>query len=214
VSRSRAIFAAAIFIFCSSNAVAFAQTKPVSKENQTRSKAFFDQAETYYKLSRFQDALDAYRKAYEYYPVAAFLFNIAQCYRNLGDTERSIFTFKVYLRDAKSATARLRVKKLIEELENESSKSSFATPAVPIGGDEVPKLESEVPAPVISSPVLTTNSTDSSERPPAFYQRWWFWTAVVVAGAAVGGGIYWSQENESMSEIMPGTLGAGIVKWN
>ena len=55
-------------------------------------------AEKLFALGKFDDALDEYQKAFDAKPMPDFLFNIGQCYRNLGDYQQAIFSFKKYLK--------------------------------------------------------------------------------------------------------------------
>jgi len=57
----------------------------------------FEKAERAFNLGRFQEALTGYRAAYDALPLPPFLFNIAQCYRNIGDREQAIFFYQRYL---------------------------------------------------------------------------------------------------------------------
>jgi tetratricopeptide (TPR) repeat protein len=80
-------------------------------------KQHFDDAERQYRLGRFEQALAEYAKAYELLPEPAFLFNIGQCHRNLGNYERAVFFYRTYLSELKKPEERARVEALIAELE-------------------------------------------------------------------------------------------------
>src|SRR5689334_18866554 len=58
----------------------------------------FERGEKQFALGKFDDALDEYQKAFDAKPLPAFLYNIGQCYRNLGDLDQAIFSFKKYLK--------------------------------------------------------------------------------------------------------------------
>ncbi|HET9625915.1 MAG TPA: tetratricopeptide repeat protein, partial [Kofleriaceae bacterium] len=62
------------------------------------SKRHFERGEKLYALTRFSEALDEYQKAFDAKPIPAFLFNIGQCYRNLGDYDAAIFSYRKYLK--------------------------------------------------------------------------------------------------------------------
>jgi len=80
-------------------------------------KKHYDKGEKLFALGRFDTALDEYQKAFDSKPVPAFLFNIGQCYRNLGDFESAVFSFKKYLKLEPDAPNRDKVEKLIDDLE-------------------------------------------------------------------------------------------------
>jgi len=134
-------------------------------------KKHYDKGEKLFALGRFDAALDEYQKAFDAKPVPAFLFNIGQCYRNLGDFEQAVFSYKKFLKLEPDAPNRERVEKLIEDLEDKLA----AQPARPRPD---PKVTTPQPAPAVRE-----------DRP--FYTRWWFWTSVAVVAVAGGSvGIY------------------------
>ena len=59
-------------------------------------RAFFERGEANFNRGKFDEARADYQAAYEAEPLPAFLFNIAQCYRNLGDFERAQFFYQRY----------------------------------------------------------------------------------------------------------------------
>jgi tetratricopeptide (TPR) repeat protein len=66
-----------------------------------------------YKLGRFEQALAEYTNAYEKYPAAPLLFNIAQCHRNLKQYERAVFFYEGFLREARKDDNN---RKIVEDL--------------------------------------------------------------------------------------------------
>src|SRR4030095_6343579 len=61
-------------------------------------KGHFDRGEKLFAVGKFKEALDEYQQAYDAEPLAALLFNIGQCHRNLNDYDAAIFSFKKYLK--------------------------------------------------------------------------------------------------------------------
>ncbi len=129
-------------------------------------KRHFDRGEKLFALGKFDEALDEYQKAFDAKPLPGFLFNIGQCYRNLGDYDQAIFSFKKYLKLQPDAPDKDKVEKLIEELQEKKDRGE--------GQKLIEKQKNQKPPP---------------EHHP-FYTQWWFWTGVVVIGAAGGVGIY------------------------
>jgi len=131
-------------------------------------KLHFDRGEKLYALTRFSEALDEYQKAFDARPIPDFLFNIGQCYRNLGDYDSAIFSYKKYLTLAPDAPNREQVEQLIRDLEARREQSDSRRlglqrqPAPPPPAEEHP-----------------------ADRP--FYARWWFWTGI--GAVAAGGGV-------------------------
>lgn len=129
-------------------------------------KRHFDRGQKLFNLGKFDEALDEYQQAYEAKEIPAILFNIGQCYRNLGDYDAAVFSFKKYLKLEPDADNREQVEEYITELETEQEK----------GNSKKFKLDKKKEEPVeTASPV---------------YKKWWFWTGIAVVGVVGGVGIY------------------------
>ena len=74
-------------------------------------------AETKFNLGRFEEAAADYQAAYEAEPLPAFLFNIGQCYRNLGNYERAQFYFRRYVQLDPHSPNRADAEQLIAEMD-------------------------------------------------------------------------------------------------
>ena len=133
------------------------------------SKRHFDRGEKLFALGKFDEALDEYQKAFDAKPIPDFLFNIGQCYRNLGDYQQAIFSFKKYLKLEPDAPDKEQVEKLIDELEEKQERGE---------GQRLIGKKQEPPPP--PPPAAST----------PFYKKWWFWTGVAVVGAGTGVGVY------------------------
>ena len=143
-----------------------------AEDPATRSaKRHFDRGEKLFALGKFDDALDEYQKAFDAKPIPDFLFNIGQCYRNLGDYQQAIFSFKKYLKLEPDAPDKDKVEKLIDELEEKQERGE--------GQRLIGKKEPPPPPP--PSPQETSSP---------IYKKWWFWTGIAVVGAGTGIGVY------------------------
>ncbi|HET6151141.1 MAG TPA: tetratricopeptide repeat protein [Polyangia bacterium] len=175
---------------------------------RAQAKAMVDRAQVDYKLGRFQDALDGYRRAYELFQAPVLLFDIGQCHRNLGDLDKAIFFFEGYLReeDRPDPERRSLTTDLIAELRTEvqRQRAAAAVAAAPA------RAEAPPPRPVRprirlqatddirpGSTSLVARAPQGSPEPPAQHRsiasRWWFWTAIGGACAlATGAAIYYA----------------------
>jgi tetratricopeptide (TPR) repeat protein len=133
----------------------------------------FQKGEKLFALGRFDDALEQYEQAFEARPLPAFLFNIGQCHRNLGNYDQAIFSFRKYLDQSPDADNRDAVLELIDELEadkqraEEAARRREAARLGPGGPDDDRKPRGAAGKPI--------------------YARWWFWGGVAaVAGASTG----------------------------
>ena len=130
----------------------------------------YDRGEKLFALGKFDEALDEYQKAFDAKPLPGFLFNIGQCYRNLGDYDQAIFSFKKFLKLDPETPKRDAVEKLLEELEDKKERG------------ESKKL------------ILKKQEEPPEQPPPAtkkpIYKEWWFWTGVGAVAVLGGVGIY------------------------
>jgi len=137
----------------------------------------FERGEKLYAVTKFREALDEYQQAFDARPIPDFLFNIGQCYRNLGDYDSAIFSYRKYLTLAPDAPNRAQVEQLIDDLQGKKDRDDTRRlglqPSPPPAGPPpatAPPAPPAAPAPV--------------ERP--IYGRWWFWTGIAVIAGAGG----------------------------
>src|SRR5262245_57184769 len=120
----------------------------------------FERGEKLFALGKFDDALDEYQTAFDAKPLPGFLYNIGQCYRNLGDYDQAIFSFRKYLNLETDAPNKDAVERLIGELEEKKAQ-----------GD---------------SQRFVRKPPKQPGKP--IYTKWWFWTSIA-AVVTVGGGV-------------------------
>ena len=96
-----------------------AGSSPASAEDKATRAArkHYEKGQKLFALRRFDEALVSYEAAFEAKPLPAFLFNIGQCHRNLGDYDAAIFTFRKYLKLEPEAENREAVLELLDELQ-------------------------------------------------------------------------------------------------
>jgi tetratricopeptide (TPR) repeat protein len=68
------------------------------------------QADAYYKLEKYPNAIGEYEQAYLSKPDASFLFNIAQCHRLMGHAAEAIKFYRRFLNGAERPQPRHRGK--------------------------------------------------------------------------------------------------------
>jgi hypothetical protein len=173
-----------------------------SVDDEKQARNLYERAEKNFDVGKFVDALADYQSAYEAKPLPGFLFNIAQCYRNMGNFERARFFFRRYLTLDPRAPNRRRVDELIAEMSKQLDAQAAAV--APTSGTAPPPVEappvvaplttppSPTPPPLAPSapsvasatPTLTAKATPETRHPA--WKRWWFWTGV---GAVVVGGV-------------------------
>jgi tetratricopeptide (TPR) repeat protein len=169
-------------------------------DDHGRARAAFKLGSKHYNLGEFQQALDAFREAYREYDDPSFLFNIAQCERQLGHKKEAEREYRAYLNNApENSGNREAIKQIIAQLEKEISDEQATTKMPPTTVAPPPSAIATAPAtasaPAPASAAATAATTlvarapqPARERTPA-YKKWWVWTivgGVVVAGAATG----------------------------
>jgi tetratricopeptide (TPR) repeat protein len=160
--------------------LAYSSASALADDRETAREAF-RRGSQHYKLGEYKEALADFKLAFRSYEDPSFLYNIAQCERQLGMREDAVREYRMYLAESSDASNRDDVRALIVRLEREIA-DAHAHAAPP--------------------PTLTPSTTPSATRtdvtlvgaPPhgnlarPAYKKWWVWTivGVVAAGSAAG----------------------------
>jgi tetratricopeptide (TPR) repeat protein len=100
---------AAILIVAASAGIAVADEATARKS--------FDDGERAYNLGDFAKAVDLFKQAYDQWPEPAFLFNVAQTYRQMGDCKQALFFYKRFIALKEQDTKKPLRPQLKEEVE-------------------------------------------------------------------------------------------------
>ncbi len=144
----------------------------------------YEAGENLYRDERYHAALSEFKAGFALTGRPAFLLNIAQCQRKLGDLEGARENYATYI-DAEPRSPRLaEVRELIAMIDVELK----ARPK-----KQLPKLE------VASAQVVTDSESAPTTPTPALvasapmktpvYKKWWLWTTVSVVAVGVGLGV-------------------------
>jgi tetratricopeptide (TPR) repeat protein len=179
-------------------------------EEKAKARELFQSGLVHYDLKEYSEALASFRDAYRVVQDPAFLYNIAQCYRRLGQNPEALDFYRNYLRRSPNAPNRGEVERRIQEIERdiqagrttspppkETAPAVVPAPRPPTEVSKAPPVETTpgaapappAPAPAPAPPLELTTSPAPEKSSGAIYTRWWFWTAigaVVVSGLAVG----------------------------
>jgi tetratricopeptide (TPR) repeat protein len=159
-----------------------------AQSNSTsRAQKHYLKGEKLFSLGQFDDALKQYQAAYDAEPFPEFLFNMAQCHRNLGDYEQAVDQYREYLDKKPNAENRQQVEATIGKLEREIARQRARDPRL----TEDPNGENN------GDPI-----DDDDDRPP-FYTRWPFWVGVAVVGIAGGatGAYFLTRESAPTTDL-------------
>jgi tetratricopeptide (TPR) repeat protein len=171
-------------------AAAIAWILAASAPAERPGRALFERAEANFNRGNFEAARLDYQAAYDVEPLPAFLFNIGQCYRNLGDYTRAQFFFQRFTILDPGSPKRPAAERLIVEmgrLEEERRAQARTEPPPP----------SLTPAALAARPTPANEDgkgamlrqTGAPANPPRpFYRRAWFWAGIggaILLGSAV-----------------------------
>ena len=133
-------------------------------------KARYTTAQSHYNLNEFQEALQDFKEAYRLFPDAVFLFNVAQCERQLGNLDEGIKFYRSYLRNKPKAPNRQEVERRIDEMQAAIDAKKMASEKPPLNlvppaaGDE-PHVSA--PVPPATATAAPTPQTVAAPLPPA-----------------------------------------------
>lgn len=159
------------------SSLAWARSAQESPEEQAQ--VHSARGTVHFNLGRFEEAIAEYRKGYEVLALPEFLFNIGQCYQQLGSFERALFFYRRFLSTRPDAPNRADVEARIAKLEE-------VVPA------EAQLRSGEAHEPLPTVPPVDPSADLASRAPPAppeappLWRRPWVWAAAgaLVLGAA------------------------------
>ena len=166
----------------------------MDSDSERLARTRFTDATKAFNLSQFEIALTGYREAYELTPLPGFLFNIAQCYRHLGQLATASFYYRRYRNEADlSASDGAVVENLIAEVEAKQAEIERQQRAeaeaarrheLEIARAAALKAEAEEKGRALLFSSLPPSPPPQSD---SILKKWWFWSGV---GVLTGGAIY------------------------
>lgn len=114
-----------LFVFV---VVGFASSLAVAQvKNKEKARMHYETAEKYYQKAEFRKALDEYLKVLDYIEtdsIPEMYFNIAQCHRQLGEIDKALFYYRLFLSKSPNSPLRPEVEKHITVMEKEQKKTT------------------------------------------------------------------------------------------
>jgi hypothetical protein len=123
--------------------VACAWARPAAAADEEAS-AHYKKGRSLYNVSEYRAALDEFKQAYVAHEDPAFLYNIAQCHRQLGNHREAITFYKRFLNESPKAPNRKEIERLISDLE---VKTAGAPPPAPDAAASPPPAPAEAAPP-------------------------------------------------------------------
>ncbi len=200
--------------------------------NEQLARRKFAVAQKAYNVGDFEVALTAYSEAYQLKPLPGFLFNIAQCHRQLGHYERAAFFYKRYLSLATVTRAEADlVHGLIREVESmqaddDQRQREQAEAEAERRREEARVLAAKAEAEATRHRELeleANRKADLDQQQPAaaavraavspdptpprisgaITTKWWFWTGIGVLATGIGTTIYFATEPKARPTTLP-----------
>ncbi len=179
-------------------AVAFAPLAAhATPADDAKAKALFKEGEKAYNVGDFEGALAKYQEAYQLSPLPGFLFNMAQCYRQLNNFERAAFFYGRFIDTSKPNAPNVELAgKLRSEMEDKQAEKVAAEKkaAEEAAAKKAAEEQAAKDAPVATNLAPPPPALDLAPPPPPpeekpLYKSGVFWTLVVVGAAAIAGGV-------------------------
>jgi hypothetical protein len=118
----------------------------LAADNAELAKEHFTNGTRRYEVGDYAQALAEFKAAHMAKPDPAFLYNIAQCHRQMGELEQAVVLYKRYLAASPNAANRAEVEKRIVQLDAEIAAKRGRTAEPPARAQEAPSIASPPPA--------------------------------------------------------------------
>jgi hypothetical protein len=166
--------AAIAFVFVTVVGAAALLARPAAAaptpEDKTKAREHYQKGLTHYDIKEFPEALAEFKNAYRIVQDPAFLFNIAQCYRKLGQDAEALDYYRNYVRRFPNAPNRAEVDRRIQEIEREQeARSLVGAPPPPTDTKPGPpnnNASKAGPVTPIAPPPPNGNTTAGGPPPP------------------------------------------------
>jgi hypothetical protein len=88
-----------------------------ARADKRKARDLYERGEKAYNLGRFREAITLFEEGYREESASAFLLNIAQAHRQLGDCERAAFFYKSYLANDPASKFRAEIEGRIRDMD-------------------------------------------------------------------------------------------------
>ncbi len=156
---------------------------PLAKPKTTAAREHLTQGNKLYRLREFEKAIEEYKAGALRDEANVFLYNLGQCYRQLGKYDDAIWHYERFLSRAQpTGNLKTAIEDFVRQMKDERDKKAMTQPPV----EPAPELATTTPPP---PPVAITATTTSEERGAPWYAdgAGWALTGTGVIGAGIGG---------------------------
>jgi tetratricopeptide (TPR) repeat protein len=150
---------------------------PLAKPKDPAAREHLSQGNAHYRLRDFEKAIEEYKAGALQEDAPVFLYNLGQCYRQLGKYEDAIWHYERFLsRGQPTGDLKTSVEEFVREMKAELDKKAMSQPPTEPAPESAKKPESQ-PTPVVAPPPLV--ATEHVEP----------WYADSVGWVLAGGGL-------------------------
>ncbi|MDP3500820.1 MAG: hypothetical protein Q8S33_10825 [Myxococcales bacterium] len=188
--------------------VAQAQPKTKVETDEQKARVLFADGQKAYDVGEFERALTLYSEAYKLKTLPGFLFNIAQCHRQLGNFERASFFFGRFIDNSKPAAPNVELaRELMTDMERRQAEKAAAEKKAAdekaqAEADAKLKRDAPIAPPLTPVEVMSLPPPLPAVEPEPVTKQPWFWVviggAVVAAAGGITAGVLLSQPREVM----------------
>jgi tetratricopeptide (TPR) repeat protein len=165
-----------------------------ARADSAQARVHFDKGRAYFQVDEYRKAIEEFKAAHVEKPDPAFLYNIAECYRHLDETQEALTYYRRFLKlTPANDRARPAVEKRIAELQKAArqAKPPNGEPHVEAHAEAPPPPSVAPPPAPVAPPVAVLVSARAAPAPAAtpVWRRGWFLAtaaAIVVGGLAIG----------------------------
>jgi tetratricopeptide (TPR) repeat protein len=190
----------------------------LTDEAKAQARVKYTEGNEAYEQGDFRKALAAFNEAYQLAPLPGFLFNVAQCHRQLGAYERAAYFYRRYLSLSEKEPANApMVKDLIAEMDAKAKQETASrlarqkTPAKAVEKDrpearadakrsglkeaEQRAVDSRASRPVAAapkslSPAAVPGAPEPEQPKESLTRKWWVWAGAGAVVLLAGGVVY------------------------
>ncbi len=163
-------------------------TKKVVDPDEQKARALFKDGQTAYDVGEFKRALELYTEAYKVKPLPGFLFNIAQCHRQLGDYKMASFFFGRFIDNSSTESPVVaQARELLEDMNRRQAEAERLAAEKP--KTDTPLAPAALEPTALKEPLLPPPPPPVAVDETPVYKKGWFWGVVGGAVVVVAGGI-------------------------
>jgi hypothetical protein len=155
-----------------------------------QARVHFERGRTFFEVDEYRKAIAEFKAAHIEKPDPAFLYNIAECHRRLGEVADALVFYRRFLATAPAGDkTRALVEQRIAELKTVAEDPKLAPPdSPPAGAGDGLALNAPPPSGEPAAVVLEKPAPAPAAHAPPFYTRPWFLVTVgvVLVASAIG----------------------------